>query len=151
MNSITSEELKNRLYLKATIDESMRLFPTAYMVNRSNKDWVKLGDYNFAPHTTFFLSQYALHRSDRYWKDPEKFKPERFLDAPMQKTFFPFGGGPRTCIGNHLAMAEALLFIGAIFKDLEPVSVSSKLGMKAELTASTDRPLLIEWKERKRP
>ena len=54
LNSITSTELKNCLYLKATIDESMRLFPTAYMVNRSNKDWVKLGDYNFAPHTTFF-------------------------------------------------------------------------------------------------
>ena len=149
LEELNLETLKKCSYLKALLMESMRLLPAVYMINRTNKDWVELGSYQFAPETTFFISQYAIHRSSRYWDEPLEFKPERFLEEKAPKEFLPFGGGARMCIGNHLALGEALLFCGNILKDLEPTKETERIDLSAYLTAVTREPILMSWKNRR--
>jgi len=64
------------------------------------------------------MSQWIMHRNPRYFADPEKFDPDRWLDPAMQKlprfVYFPFGGGPRQCIGNMFAMMEATLLLATV-------------------------------------
>ena len=148
LKKFSFENLKTCSYLKATLQESMRLLPAVYMINRNNKDWTTIGGYGFAPNTTFFISQYAIHRSKRYWKKPETFDPSRFLDKPNPPGFFPFGDGPRTCIGNHLAFAEALMITGSILKDLEPIKGTESFELSAFLTATPKSPIKLSWKKR---
>ncbi|WP_141731137.1 cytochrome P450 [Oligoflexus tunisiensis] len=97
------------------LQESMRLYPTAWMVNRTCKVDLQWGDYIFKKGTTFLLPQYAVHRHPRYWERPDDFWPDHFLaekvaDRP-EFAFFPFGGGTRKCIGYDLAIKEALLIV----------------------------------------
>jgi cytochrome P450 len=65
--------------------------------------------------TIIVLFYYGLHRDAKHWTDPEEFRPERFLrknfDKEKSKAYFPFGSGPRLCIGNNFAMAEMAIFL----------------------------------------
>jgi len=72
---------------------------------------------------TIMLPQWGVHRSERYWDDPESFDPERFShdrrsDRP-RFAFFPFGGGPRHCIGKHLSLLEAKLIVATVVSEYE--------------------------------
>ena len=148
LDQFSFENLKTCSYLKATLQESMRLLPAVYMINRNNKNWTTIGGYSFAPNTTFFISQYAIHRSKKYWKNPEEFEPSRFLNNPNPPGFFPFGDGPRTCIGNHLAFAEALMITGSILKNLEPIKGTESFKLSAYLTATPRSPIKLSWRKR---
>lgn len=83
------KNLKSCSYLRAVTSESMRLLPAVYMINRANKDWAKFVNYDFAPHTQLFLLPNTLKR---YWKNPEEFMSERFLEKNL-KVSFPLGMG----------------------------------------------------------
>ncbi|SMF10975.1 cytochrome P450 [Pseudobacteriovorax antillogorgiicola] len=115
---VSIQDLSNLKYLHYTLQEIMRLYPAVYMVNRTNHETVTYQNYEFKGGTTFFLSQYAVHRHPRYWKKPDSFIPERWQDPESiaPGSYFPFGGGPRTCIGNHLASFEASLALPEIIR-----------------------------------
>ncbi len=121
----------------------MRLYPAAYMINRTAKDAVSYQGYDFAAGTTFFLPQYAVHRDPRYWESPERFDPERFaagkLPALPPGAYFPFGGGPRACIGNHFALSEALLGLVGVLQKFRPESLPDRpftLNVNVTMTVS---------------
>ncbi|MCG3172442.1 MAG: Pentalenene oxygenase [Myxococcota bacterium] len=124
----TPADLPNLNYLRMVIQESMRIFPPAWMISRSPTEDDEVGGY-FIPKDTFvFVSPYATHRHPKYWPNPEGFMPERFADPkdyelPRFK-YFPFGGGPRICIGNGFAMMESQLVLATLLQhwraDLAP-------------------------------
>ena len=78
----------------------------------------ELGGYRVPRGTTVFLSQWVTHRDGRFFEDPERFRPRRWADGlagrPPRYAYFPFGGGPRVCIGNGFALLEAPLLLAAI-------------------------------------
>ncbi|MDQ0255297.1 cytochrome P450 [Evansella vedderi] len=112
------EHYKKLTYTQNIIHESLRLYPPAYMIGRQVDEDVPLGDYLLKKGDMVFISQYVMHRREDYFTHPDEFIPERFENSPPDSlppyTYFPFGGGPRICIGNHFALMEAVLVLACI-------------------------------------
>jgi cytochrome P450 len=96
--------------LSAVINESMRLYPPAWVSDRVALEDDAFNGYSYPKGTILILFYYGLHRNERYWEDASSFKPDRFMRHEgvneKAKVYYPFGGGPRLCIGNNFAMAE---------------------------------------------
>lgn len=105
-------------YTEAVILESMRLFPPAYAIGREAVSDGELGGYPVPAGTTIFMSPWVMHRDARFYDDPERFAPERWMDGLAERlprfAYLPFGGGPRVCIGNRFAMMEAVLILATV-------------------------------------
>jgi cytochrome P450 len=105
-------------YVESVINETLRVYPTVWMVGRENVEPVELGGYRMPVGTTFFMPQWVIHRDARWFDDPDAFRPERWEGGLMQRlhryAYFPFGGGPRLCIGNNFALMESALVLAAV-------------------------------------
>ena len=109
-------------YTKCCIEESLRLYPPAWITDRVNIEDDLFGDYFLKKGTIVGASIYELHRNKNYWNDSESFKPERFFEENRKKImpyYMPFGAGPRLCIGNNFAMYEMILVANAILKKFD--------------------------------
>jgi cytochrome P450 len=110
-------------YLNAVINEVLRLYPPAYVLARLAIAPFTIGGYEFPPGETVLASQYVMHRDARYYEEPDAFRPERWLDGLAERlppgAYFPFGDGPRRCIGQGFAMLETALVIGLLAQQFE--------------------------------
>jgi cytochrome P450/protein-S-isoprenylcysteine O-methyltransferase Ste14 len=110
----TAADLSRLPFLSATVKEWLRLFPAAWLISKQATQDVSIGRFSFAKGTVFATVPFAVHRDDRFWSEPQRFKPERFLQGEPTERFawFPFGAGPRACIGAAFATLEleVLLF-----------------------------------------
>jgi cytochrome P450 len=112
-------ELPKLQYTKQCIEEALRLFPPVYVIDRVTIQEDKAGKLVFPRDTLVLLSIFELHRSREHWEDPEKFQPERFASEhkkDFSKVYYPFGGGPRMCVGNNFAMYEMMIALALIAK-----------------------------------
>jgi cytochrome P450 len=116
-------------YTTAILSESMRLFPPVWVVGRRAVEDVVIGDYEVPRRTIVVMSQYVIHRDEKFWPAAEEFRPERWLDeaakaARPKFAYFPFGGGARTCIGESFAWAEGVLMLAVMAQRwrMEPVA-----------------------------
>jgi cytochrome P450 len=105
-------------YLERVIKESIRLYPPVWALVRNPVKECEIGGYRIPMGTTILMSQWVMHRDPRYYDEPERFNPDRWLDARSKEApkfaYFPFGGGPRTCIGASFATTEAALVLATI-------------------------------------
>ena len=96
----------------------MRLYPPAFMIGREPREEFELGRLSDPPGTAIFMSQYVTQRDGRFFERPEAFEPERWAAertaAIPKMAYFPFGAGPRVCIGNSFAMLESVLVLATI-------------------------------------
>lgn len=114
------EAIANLNYIKSCIEESMRLYPPAWITDRVVIEDDSLGKYHIKKGTLLGISIFELHRSKHFWKNPEEFDPERFFNKKINTSYYlPFGTGPRLCIGNNFAMYEMILAINSILKKYE--------------------------------
>jgi cytochrome P450 len=104
--------------LASVIKESMRLYPPAWISDRVALQDDAYASFTFPKGSIIILFYYGLHRSAAYWDNPDSFLPQRFAkeleDKRKPKAYYPFGGGPRLCIGNNFAMAEMAIFLQAM-------------------------------------
>ncbi len=105
-------------YTKMVVDETMRLYPPAWITNRQALADDEVLGYHIPAGAFVMISPYVIHRHPAYWQRPEKFDPERFSpehpeDRPRY-AYFPFGGGPRQCIGKDMALVEARLILATV-------------------------------------
>jgi cytochrome P450 len=107
-------------YLSQVLDESMRLYPPAWIVARQAAEPDEILGFHVPKGTIVATSPYVVHRNPRYWPDPEKFDPERFAPERVQQrprhAYFPFGAGQRMCIGNSFAMMEGVLILAMLYQ-----------------------------------
>jgi cytochrome P450 len=107
-------------YTEMVMKESLRLYPPAWSVGRRAIREFELDGYRIPAGTNFFLLQWITQRDARFFPDPERFEPERWRDDPIRNgklprfAYFPFGGGPRVCVGAGFAMMEATLLLATI-------------------------------------
>lgn len=114
----TPEDLPNLPYTDAVITEAMRVYPPVYLIGREATTELELGGYRVKKGYTVFMSQWVNHRDPRYFPNPEEFRPERWEDGLAKRipkyAYYPFGGGPRVCIGNTFALMEAAILLAAV-------------------------------------
>lgn len=102
-------------YAAAVVNEALRLYPPATVLTRVATQDVQLGPYFLPKGTGVHINLWAMQHDERYWKDPEAFKPERWIgdktggDMSNGMAYMPFGMGPRMCIGIKLALEEAII------------------------------------------
>ena len=103
-------------YVSRVVRESLRLYPPAWLIGRESLRAVTLIDGTvIAPKTTVLVSPLLLHRRPEYFRDPDRFDPDRWLGPePPPFAFLPFGAGARRCIGDEFALREAEIVAGAI-------------------------------------
>ena len=133
----TPNHLPRLPFLDAVIKETLRLYPAAWIIGRQLTSTLELAGYTLPAGVEVMACPYALHRDARFFREPELFDPERWLDpthAPPRYAYIPFGVGPRSCIGSHFAKMEAALVLATL---LQHVSVQVVPGYQLEL-----RPLI---------
>jgi len=114
----TLDDLPRLEYARKVLTESMRLYPPAYMLSREAVEDVPLGNYVVPEGDIVVMSQYAIHRDPRFYERPETFDPDRWTPEMQERlprfAYFPFGGGPRVCIGEAFAWTEGLIVLAAL-------------------------------------
>ena len=105
-------------YTEKVLSESMRLYPPAWAIGRLATVDCEIGGYAIARRSLVVMSQFVMHRDSRYYDDPLRFDPERWSgearESRPQFSYFPFGGGPRRCIGEGFAWMEGILLIATL-------------------------------------
>ncbi len=138
------EQLQKMTYTNAVLNESMRLYPPAWITDRQNVEDDSLGEFRIKKGTLIGVSFYELHRNEKYWKNPNDFIPERFLGDQKKQSmqyFYPFGAGPRMCIGAGFAIYEMCLAISHIVKKYKINSVDTDVNFNPLITL---KPLGLE-------
>lgn len=113
-----AQDLPKLTYTGRVVKEAMRLYPPAWAVVRKSLQECEIGGYRVPAGSTVMMNQWVMHRDARYYDQPDRFNPDRWLDERVKKTpkfaYFPFGGGPRTCIGASFATMEGVLVLATI-------------------------------------
>lgn len=114
----TPDDVPALRYAEAVVYETLRLFPPAYATGREPIRPTHVGGVALTPRNVIFVSPYVSGRDPRYFDEPDEFRPERWLDGLAKRlprgVFYPFGMGPRMCIGSSFAMLEATLLLATV-------------------------------------
>ncbi|MCJ8507082.1 cytochrome P450 [Rhizobium lemnae] len=106
---------------RASLLEALRLFPPAWLTGRTVARDTMLGDFFLAAGSAVMISPWINHRSARFFDEPDRFRPDRWMDGTLQQrlpryAFFPFGGGIRRCIGEHFSLTHMAFILVCILK-----------------------------------
>lgn len=146
----TVDSLSRLETVEHVVEETLRLFPPTWNTMRETTRSVTVGDYRLPEGAALMLSQWVVHRDDRFWDEPTAFRPDRWAadaDRPAY-AYFPFSGGPRHCIGMHFARLELRLSLAAMVGRVElavssdgPLTFAPTLSLRPEtdLTATVTR------------
>ncbi|MES3034380.1 MAG: cytochrome P450 [Gemmatimonadota bacterium] len=150
----TMDDLAQLPFTRAVVAESMRLYPPAYVVGRRAMEPFSVGGFDFPARTLFLAPQFIVHHDRRWWPEPERFQPDRWLDpavtaARPKMSYFPFGAGTRICVGEQFAWMEAMLVLATLARrwrvhvpgpdpELEPIiTLRPRGGLPARLQRRT--------------
>jgi cytochrome P450 len=116
--SPSMDDIERLAYTRMVFLEAMRLYPPIYAIARQAVDAFRVGGYTVPAGTLVLMSPYLMHRDPRYFAEPARFDPGRWdsdaMARPPKFAYFPFGGGPRGCIGQPYAMQEGILVLAAV-------------------------------------
>ena len=160
----TIDDLARIPHLDWVLDESMRLYPPAWLQMRFVTKEAEIDGVKLPVGTLLILSQWVMHRLPEIWQDSEVFKPERWNPANEQHippgAYFPFGGGPRTCIGMPLAQLEAGIILTSILQRYTPqpipgytpgfqpaITLRPKRHLEVTLMPASSRDSDTRWKQ----
>jgi cytochrome P450 len=135
-------------FCEMVIRESMRLYPPAYLVGRRAIDDIMIGQHFIPAGTNVLMSQWVVHRDGRWFDDPLTFNPDRWANGLASRlpkyAYFPFGGGPRVCIGNAFAMFEATLLLAMVAERFTlELMTADPIRMRPAVTLRPAQPIQV--------
>ena len=144
--SATAADLPRLPLAEMVVMESMRLYPPAYVLGRQAVEACELGGFRLPAGGTVIMPQWVIHRDPRFYDEPERFLPRRWADGLQKRlprfAYYPFGGGPRVCIGNTFAMLEIVLVLASICRRWRVAQVSAEpLQFRPRMTLVPLRPI----------
>jgi len=149
LKDLQAQDYEHLAFTRCAFLESMRLYPPVWVLGRTLKQSCSVGLYTAPRNSILFASQYLLHRDARFFPEPEAFHPDRFLgNSKMhQVAFFPFGIGPRRCIGEGFALMEGVLALGTILRRWEvKLLPETRLVLDPKITLRPKFPVLVSVK-----
>jgi cytochrome P450 len=152
--SPTMTDLPRLPSVDQTVKEVMRLYPPAWIISRRAIEDDEMGGYRVPAGTVIFASPYVTHRHPAFWDDPERFDPDRFQPGgPAERlphfAYFPFGGGPRQCIGNSFAMMEMQLIVALMLQRCElDLAEGTTAALHPSITLRPAAPIRLKLKWR---
>ncbi|XP_044730922.1 cytochrome P450 4C1-like isoform X2 [Chrysoperla carnea] len=151
----TYDDLQNMEYLERCIKESLRLYPPVPMIGRLIEEDIVLKKNYVIPAGIYVgIMLYDLHRNPKFWKNPNKFDPDRFSpDNCVNRhpfAYIPFSAGPRNCIGQRFAMLEMKSFTSKLIREfiLEPVDTPDSIILRADMVLRTSKPIEVRFRKR---
>ncbi|RGB33670.1 cytochrome P450, partial [Rhizophagus diaphanus] len=152
MRSITKEDYYSLKYCEAIVKEVARILPNMRFSRYTDKP-SEIAGYRWPAGTSFLVDIKAIHNNDNYWKEPNKFNPDRWMDEnfePKKYTYIVFGEGLRLCPGRKLAMIEVVCFMALLFRNYEInlVDMNSPIKIVSDGILNTCVELLVEIKPR---
>ncbi|MEO1686344.1 MAG: cytochrome P450 [Pseudomonadota bacterium] len=149
---LTVAEAKGETLLAAAYDEILRLYPPAFSVGRTALEADRFEDLEIEPGARIQLAIHMIHRNPRYWTDPGKFDPARFLAEGRANrppfAHMPFGGGPRICVGLALAKMEGLMALARILPRFELEAPGAPPKPLGKITLRTEGPVRLRVRRR---
>jgi cytochrome P450 len=147
--SPTNEDLANLPYTRMVFEESLRLFPPAWVLGRKALGEDEIGGYRVPAGTIIAISPYVVHRHLDFWEEPEVYDPLRFTEERSARrhrfAYLPFGAGPRQCIGNTLALLEAQIILSMIAHRFDLALVPNQdINPQPLFILRPDRPVLMQ-------
>lgn len=143
----TAADLDALPYVTRVLKEAMRLYPSAALGGRRAVEETVIDGYVIPAGAQVVVAPLVTHRHPDHWEDPERFDPDRFLPeaerARHRYAWFPFGGGPRACIGQHFSMLEAVLALGVLLRDFELEAVDRRVALGLGITLRAASPMRI--------
>jgi len=115
VSALNADALGEMQYTQQVLEEALRLYPPVWLFTRRAHELDELDDFDVGADTDIYLSPFILHRTERYWTDPEAFDPDRFApsDKPKKdRPYFPFSLGPRRCLGEYFSFLEMKVHLG---------------------------------------
>lgn len=149
--TVNYSSLHQLTYTIAVLDESMRIRPPFWMIDREALQDDEFNGIKIPAGTTVVPYIYGVHHNAAVWKDPEKFDPARFDSEQTEKmhhfAHIPFGGGPRVCIGQNMAKMQILLIMSAITRSYDfELCGDKEIGMHAMMLLKPDGPIYMNFK-----
>lgn len=130
----------------------MRLYPPAAALPRRATRDTSIGGFRILEGTDVFVSTWAIHRDPGLWPEPARFDPDRFLPERAKErprwAYLPFGGGPRPCVGDHFAMAEATIALAGLVRRTEIESVEGEFPVTVPFTLTAKGPIPVRVRPR---
>jgi cytochrome P450 len=137
----TPADLPRLIYTDMVMRESMRLYPPVWVIGRRALAPFRLGEYELPADTNVLISQLIMHKDARYFPEPQRFDPDRWSASDPRGAslprfaYFPFGGGPRVCIGAGFAMMEAVLLLATIAQQFRiQIAPGQQVSMQPSVT-----------------
>jgi cytochrome P450 len=141
----TVEDSRALAYTTMAIKEAMRLYPSAYAIPRLVEKDDVIGGYHIPAGSVAVIGPYVTHRHPKFWEDPERYDPERFTPerekARHRYAYFPFGGGPRACIGQYFSMLEAVIVTAMLVRAFEFTSPEGPVRLFTGITLRPKDPM----------
>lgn len=143
---LTFEDVQKTPLLKAHIQETLRLYPSAAFFARDASDSVTIKDVSIKKGDALFFPVYSLHRNAALWEDPDEYRPERFLGKSYPRgQFIPFGDGPRICIGAQYAETEIMILIASVVRKIRFSLTDAPVPRPVlTFTMRPDGPMILE-------
>jgi cytochrome P450 len=150
----TAAAVRDCRALQNVVDETLRRYPPAYNMFREPTEDVEIGPYEVPEGTTVTTPQWVVHRDPRWYDDPEAWDPGRWTPAMREAlpeyAHYPFGGGPRSCIGNRFATLEAKLVLATLLSRFDVDAETEDVGVSFSATLQPDHPVYLTFTERER-
>jgi cytochrome P450 len=136
--------------VRAAVQEAMRLHPPSYALGRRVAVDTKLGGYAVPAGALVLVVPWATHRDARFWPDPERFDPMRFVGEHHRPPFayMPFSGGGRACIGRHLALLESTILVRALLRSYRLESIDATLPLSPLISMRPSGPVRVRFHPR---
>ncbi|KAI4476497.1 hypothetical protein M0804_013528 [Polistes exclamans] len=151
---ITLEDINKMKYLERVIKETLRLFPAAPFIARTLSSDTKVDENLVIPkNCNVLFSIFTLHRKEKYWTEPLRFNPDRFLPGNYnQKCFLPFSSGERGCIGNKFAMIEMKVIVATVLRkfavQIDDIVSIENVNLKFSITLEPAEPIFLRFNKR---
>lgn len=143
--AVTMDDVPRLAVTNRVLQEAMRLYPPAAALPRRATQDTSVGGYRIPKGTDVFVSTWAIHRDPALWPEPARFDPDRFLPERAKErnrwAYLPFGGGPRSCVGDHFAMAEATIALASLLRRTEIASVEDRFPVMVPFTLTAKGPI----------